>query len=238
MTSGDIDFDYILFGGTFDPPHIGHLAMVKSAQLRFPKAAVVVIPSWAPPVSSSTKKNVTTDFADRLAMTVIAFDEWENVTVSAMEEDIGGTSYSVETIQEFLKDHESSRVAWMMGYDQFAKFFNWKEPKTILKMVSLLVAKRPACGPEPKNYLQEAEKLSSNLGFKPQIASTKEAVFQNENCAIVFLPEAPPDVSSSNLRADLINGAKRCEDTIPSGVLQYISDAELYHDITTGKGSI
>ena len=114
-----------LLGGTFNPPHNGHVALAARARAHFDIDPLRVLVSVAPP-----HKSVDTDADVRLRLTELAFPDAE---VQRDER-----PYSIDTVKGFGDD-----AIFLVGADQFAKFLTWREPNEILDHVRLGVATRP-----------------------------------------------------------------------------------------------
>ena len=125
-----------LFGGAFDPPHNGHVALVRTALERFDLERLVVIPTGLPP-----HKPVQTPAAIRLRLAQAAFAGISRVEVSDWEIERGEPSYTVETTR-WAKERWGELI-FLVGADQFAKLETWKEPERVLELARLGVATRP-----------------------------------------------------------------------------------------------
>lgn len=227
-----IEPEWIFFGGTFDPPHVGHMDAVRFARSRFTDAEIVLVPSFEPPVSKDEMKTVHSSFPDRVAMCVVAFDEWERVQVSSLEEDLGGPSYTIKTLRDLRGEYPNARLAWMIGADQLAQFANWFEPKDILELASLVIVPRP--GQSRSDLILQASQLATSLGFKNSIDREAGVVLLDGGCNIYLLNEAPADVSSTEVRK--IVGAKgvgALEGLVDGSIAAYIEDLELYSESGT-----
>jgi nicotinate-nucleotide adenylyltransferase len=116
-----------LFGGAFDPPHRGHVALVKRAKAVFGLEHVVVLVSAAP-----GHKRVETPAAARLQLAQAAFPEDEVV--------VDGHGRTIDTLREHP---EWDGAVFLIGADEFCDFLSWKEPEEVLSRVRLAVATRP-----------------------------------------------------------------------------------------------
>lgn len=129
-----------LLGGTFNPPHWGHLKLAELAVGTLGLDAVWFVPTAAPPHKPSPLE--ATDqvrcrlLAEALAGTGLPF------RVEPLELDRGGTSYTVDTL-EALAERDGQAWIFLMGSDQLRGFDTWKRPERILELASLAVAPRP-----------------------------------------------------------------------------------------------
>ena len=121
-----------LFGGAFDPPHTGHVALAARAIAHFCLDRLIVLPTGVAP-----HKRVQTDPETRLRLARAAFAELPGAEVSRWEVDRDGPSYTVETVR-----HWPGSV-FLIGADQFADFLAWREPNEVLEHARLGVPTRP-----------------------------------------------------------------------------------------------
>lgn len=132
-----------LFGGTFDPPHFGHLVLAEWARVRLRLDRVVFVPAGTPP---HKRGRPLTDAALRLALTRLAVRGNPAFTVSGFEARRAGPSFTVDTLRHFHTRQPGARFYLLMGADSLADFPNWHEPAEIARLATLVVAARP--GPE------------------------------------------------------------------------------------------
>ena len=133
-----------LFGGTFDPPHIGHLLVAQTIfeSERFDK--IVFIPTFKTP-----EKDHVTNINDRLAMLTMAVTSNPNFEICDMEIKRGGVSYSIDTIKEYKNefDLKSNELFYLIGSDSLQNFHNWKDADQILDNCKVIIALRPGFKP-------------------------------------------------------------------------------------------
>ena len=129
-----------LFGGTFDPPHIGHLLVAQTIFEAENFDKIVFIPTFKTP-----KKNNISDIKDRLAMLRMGVTSNPNFEISDLEIQRGGTSYTIDTIREYKSDqnYDSRELYYLIGSDSLQTFHIWKEPREILDESQVIVALRP-----------------------------------------------------------------------------------------------
>ena len=125
-----------VFGGAFDPPHLGHVALVRAALEHFGFERILVVPAGDPP-----HKEVATSAEIRAGLAELAFAGVPEIEISRLELDPGGPRYTVDTLHRLRESF--SDLTLLVGADQFAGFLRWREPGTILELASLAVANRP-----------------------------------------------------------------------------------------------
>jgi nicotinate-nucleotide adenylyltransferase len=131
-----------IFGGTFDPIHLGHLITAQSViELRNLKK-VIFIPAFISPHKSNVK---TTSPDDRLNMIKLAVKGISFFDYSDIEIKKGGVSYTVDTLRELKKKYDN--IEFIIGYDNIFSFNTWKEPDEIFKLGKIIVLKRKSSHP-------------------------------------------------------------------------------------------
>jgi nicotinate-nucleotide adenylyltransferase len=135
-----------LFGGTFDPPHFGHLIVAQTIFEAEHFDKIVFIPAHIPPHKKGKK---ISSLELRLEMLKIAIKDNPNFEISDIEIKRGGISYSLETIRDYKKQTELSQdeLFYLIGSDSLKLFYAWENPKAILKECQLIVAIRPGFRP-------------------------------------------------------------------------------------------
>ena len=127
-----------MFGGTFDPPHIGHLLVAQTIFEAENYDKIVFIPTFKTP-----QKNNITDIKDRLAMLRMGVTSNPNFEISDLEIQRGGTSYTIDTVREYKsdQDYDSRELYYLIGSDSLQTFHTWKEPREVLDECQVIVAK-------------------------------------------------------------------------------------------------
>lgn len=131
-----------LFGGTFDPPHIGHFNIAESILDEFSIDKFLFIPSFIPP----DKINKPYSAAEhRLAMLKLTIADNPRFQISEVELNRKGVSYTVDTIQEIQAEMHigKAQTYLLIGGDSLVEFHTWREPDTILSLAKVIVAIRP-----------------------------------------------------------------------------------------------
>jgi nicotinate-nucleotide adenylyltransferase len=130
-----------IFGGTFDPPHIGHLALAERACDRLKLDRVLFIPAGQPP---HKRRAGMSSAAERLAMTRLAVRGARAFRVSAMELEAAGPSFTARTVRRLTR--AGRRLYLLIGSDSLDEFRTWRDYEEILAHVTLAIADRPGAG--------------------------------------------------------------------------------------------
>lgn len=201
-----------LFGGTFDPPHLGHLVLAEWARVGLRLDRVVFVPAGTPPHKRGRR---LTDAALRLAMTRLAVRGNPAFTVSGFEARRDGPSFTVDTLRHFHARQPGARFYLLMGADSLADFPTWHEPGEIVRLAALVVATRP--GPSPPGSRTAAAAAASGRGLLPVDARGRVVMLDNPAVAI----------SSSALRARARAG-RSLRYLVPDAVAAYVARHGLY----------
>ena len=126
-----------IYGGTFNPPHIGHVRAAEFALQAMELDRLLVIPSCISPHKQIPEGSPTPE--QRLQMVQAAFSGMENVQVSDLELRRGGSSYTYETVEQVRELYPNDEILLFMGTDMFLSFDTWRNPESILKNAALAV---------------------------------------------------------------------------------------------------
>ena len=192
-----------IYGGTFNPPHVGHIRGAEYAICALQLEKLLLIPSCVAPHKDIPVGSPTP--AQRAEMLHLA--KGESMEVCDIELNRGGTSYTYETVEALAEQYPNKELVLIIGTDMFLSFLTWKEPQRILNKVSLGIL-----------YRGDKDELS-------RIADQKRLL--EEQGAVVYLIENPVTaISSTQLRRMLIF---RCASAfLPEGVEHYIRCNNLY----------
>lgn len=129
-----------IFGGTFNPPHIGHMVVAESVRDQLQLDTILFIPSATPP---NKRDGSVAPGNERLAMTKIAIDDHPAFQVSDIEISRGGISYSIDTLAALAEMYRNANLHLIIGADNLIEFETWKSPEKILSKADLVVVTRP-----------------------------------------------------------------------------------------------
>ncbi len=191
-----------LYGGSFDPVHLGHLRTAFEVRQRYALDHLRFIPSGNPPHRSAAQ----VDASHRVAMLRAAVGRIEGLQVDEREVRRSERSYSVDTIQSVQADFPGARIVLVIGMDQFRVFDTWHEWQKILSIAELVVMERPgeALNDTGRDMLKRAGSMSVQL------------------CSVTQF-----DISSSRIRRDL-QRQMEIDFLVPYDVQAYIEHNNLY----------
>jgi len=128
-----------VFGGSFDPVHIGHLVVAETCRERSRLDRVLFVPVAIQPHKRGQPPSPATD---RLEMLRLATGGHDRFAVSSIEIDRGGVSYTADTLDALAADHPGDELLLMLGPDALASLPTWHEPRRILEAAAILAVER------------------------------------------------------------------------------------------------
>ena len=207
-----------VFGGTFDPVHLGHVGLAEYLLKIGRVNRIVFLPAPHPPHKPGSEP---APFADRAEMIRIAIAGHAGMSVSEMEAERSGPSYTIDTLDILKRRYPAEQFVWVIGSDSLNQLHLWYEAERLVRENRFLVYPRPGA---------EAD-LDLLRSVWPQ-----ELFDKLESEILDGAPEF--ETSSTELRRRLQEqGPDSCPDMLPEPVLHYIKDHNLYPhrngDITT-----
>ena len=196
-----------IFGGTFSPPHKGHVAAAACFRETFGLDRLLVVPAAVAP--NKEGKDIL-PAGHRVAMCRLAFDGIPSCEVSEIELARGGTSYTYLTLAELSAP--GVELYLLMGSDMFLTLGTWRRPEEILRLATVVVAGRV----NDPGTLREMEK-------------TREELLSKYGGKIAFLDNPVVEVSSTFLREKIAAG-EETENWLCPSVRDYIEKEKLYDD--------
>ncbi|MBQ6019948.1 MAG: nicotinate-nucleotide adenylyltransferase [Clostridia bacterium] len=193
-----------ILGGTFDPPHKGHLYLGANFARALALDRVLVIPAAVPPHKAD--KKLTSD-ADRLEMCRLAFDD-PVFEVTDLELRRAGKSYTVDTLALLKKDAPDDDFYLLIGSDMLLYFDQWYRWREIRKMCTLCSFSRS----EDEDYDRLADYAGNVLGG-----------------GVLLLDQPPMEISSTEIRRRVRMG-EDVDELLPGAVAEYIRERGLYRE--------
>jgi len=207
----------LLFGGTFDPIHYGHLVMAQEALEQLSFNEVIFIPSAIPP-----HKEDVLSFFHRLKMTKLAINDIDYFKSSDIEEKREGPSYTYDTVMHFREKHPDSLIYWLIGTDSLPELKTWYKIKQLVQECVFVIAERNPY----KLYKAEHKNLYDFI-----VKETETFLDHNFTTHFVPLLNSVLEISSTNIRNRIMENEKYATKfLIPTEVENYIYDNNLYKD--------
>ena len=216
-----------LFGGTFDPIHIGHLRAATEVKQGFNLDRIVFIPAALPPHKTP---EAVADATDRLKMVELAVSGHSGFTVSDVELKRSGPSYSIDTIEHFKRSTpKDSGIFFITGLDAFLEIDTWKSHTELLRQVAFIVIARPMFDyNDLASRWDRLEKFIKSKISNEYKFSDSSACFVHSKAKPIYIFDVTAlDISSTRIR-DLIKKNQPAKFLIPAEIENYINSRGLY----------
>lgn len=150
-----------ILGGTFDPPHLGHLLLAEFAQHALGLSQVIFVPAGDPPHKDGTRSSA----AHRLAMLELAVGDSPGWSISRVDLDRSGPHYTVDMLRLLAQVQPSAELYFIMGGDSFRDLLTWSRPAELIKQCRLVVMQRPNVTIHPAMHAAALPELASRSSF-------------------------------------------------------------------------
>jgi nicotinate-nucleotide adenylyltransferase len=189
-----------VMGGTFDPIHHGHLVAASEVQSWFGLDEVVFVPTGAPWQKSD---RLVTAAEDRYLMTVIATASNPRFSVSRVDIDRGGPTYTIDTLRDLRTAYPDAELYFITGADALAEIFTWRDADELFALAQFVGCTRPGYSMDPATLAQ----------------------IPHDRVTMVEVPALA--ISSTDCRRRTTRGEPVWY-LVPDGVVQYIAKHHLY----------
>ena len=208
-----------IFGGTFNPPHMGHLGLLQEVYKKAGLSTVLMIPAAQNPLKAMLEGPTP---EQRLEMSRLAVASWGNdFVVNDQEIRRGGKSFTVDTIKELRKTIDADDLYLIVGMDKLEELENWKDISRILTESNLIVASRPGF-----DFPESQEDLPPTIrGLVEEFDFNFIELKTGRNVQFIRLKDI--EASSSEIRKWIRTG-KSVEKYVPLSVEGYIKKQGLY----------
>ncbi|MBO4343351.1 MAG: nicotinate (nicotinamide) nucleotide adenylyltransferase, partial [Clostridia bacterium] len=200
-----------LFGGSFNPPHIGHTLIARDFYYASGVDLLIIMPAYVSPFKGKT--DVGAD--KRFEMTKLAFlplgEEGICYKVSDYEISKGGVSYTIDTVEHLLREYKAEKIRLCVGSDMLFSIENWKDARALMEKC-VIYSKERKDG-EYESLCAHAEHLREKYGAQ-----------------VVIMQKKPYEASSTEARTDL----KSLENTVCEKVREYIKKNRLFEYSESG----
>lgn len=211
-----------IFGGGFNPPHMGHISCLTSVQKKAGLDKIFVIPTYQSPLKTQVDGPTP---EQRLEMVKKALQGFGNqFEVDDQEIKRKGVSFTVDTIQQYRKDHAADDLHLIIGADHLETFANWREYKTVLKECNLIIATRP--GFDIPTSRDQLPSFLSDIVLEYDFNFIE--LTTGRNVQFIRIPDV--DISASELRKK-IRTQRPVDQFLPLAVETYIKNEKLYQSL-------
>lgn len=215
-----------LLGGSFDPPHNGHVALARYFATLLAPDELRVIPAGQP----WQKQNLQTPAVHRVAMARLAFAQLP-VPVVIDEQEIlrGGATYTIDTLRAVRAElGPDAAIAFLVGADQLQQLHTWKDWQQLFEYAHICAASRPG-------FAFDSAHLPPEIARECTRRAASAEQIRNSPHGLMFLADGlHVDLSATAIRAALARGEPAAS-SLPAAVLDYTQQHHLYEDQWTSK---
>jgi len=202
-----------IFGGTFDPVHIGHKLVIENLLELIKLDELIVIPNGTPP-----HKEKRIGETNKLRMTKLALGHIDKVKIDDREIIKETPSYAFLTFKELQKENPNDTLLWIMGSDSYSKIDTWHRYEEFIEEVNLVILSRPDCPIKKDSFaerLLETRKIDDVKGF------------ENQTSKILLLSINPIKLTSTEIRT-MISNKNDVSKSLNQDVYKLIKENNLY----------
>jgi nicotinate-nucleotide adenylyltransferase len=215
------------FGGTFDPPHCGHIALAQAAIKRLNLDQVLVAPVGTQPLKGGSPH---CSFEDRLAMVKLAVAGEPRLDASAVDAPLPGgqPNFTFDTLQRLrLQLLPSDELFCLLGADSFLTLRQWHRSTELLLFCDFIVGGRPGFSLEQINAALPTEVRNIAEHHQPGFTRYTLSGDSSQSTGLFLLPDLDQDISATEIRAALAEGAEQ-QTVLAPAVAEYIRSHGLY----------
>ncbi len=212
------------YGGSFDPPHIGHLTIARKLSKLFALDEFVFIPAFHAPHKKNKKP---TSAFHRFTMLSLATDDEGKFRVSTVELDAPEKPFTYETQSKLKNDSPNAEIFFVIGADSWAEIDTWREWEKVLTQTNIIVVTRPDYEISFSHINEKIKRRIINLKDNQELKSK----IQNPKSKIqkIYITDAVNlDVSATEIRRKIRAKENDWRELVPNEVAKYIEKYELY----------
>jgi len=214
-----------IVGGTFNPPHLGHLALARHALTELDLERVFLMPAYRAP---GKPPEPDPGAEHRVRMCRLAAAGTAGVSACVLEVERGGTSYTADTLRAIHEDWPDAELTLIVGADTARTMPSWRDPENVLELARIAIAER-----EPTDA-EEALAALAAVGGAPGREERRERRTSTAGALVLEMPRI--GISSSLVRRRVAEG-ERVEDLVGGAVAGYIAQLGLYREPAGIRGS-
>jgi nicotinate-nucleotide adenylyltransferase len=205
-----------IFGGTFDPPHVGHLLAATDAIEHLGLDRLVFVPAAVQPLMAG---RTTASAEDRLAMSRVTVGDDPRLETDSIEVERDGLSYTIDTLREFARRSPSAERYFLVGADVLSSFAQWRDPQGVLELATLAVLTRRAdSGVQMRDDAIRSDQVHASAANDLDDAIARRST---------IVPTRRIDISSTEIR-DRVRSGRSIHGFVTDTVAEYISSHGLY----------
>jgi nicotinate-nucleotide adenylyltransferase len=194
-----------IYGGSFDPVHLGHLQTALSVKKELDLEKCLLMPCASP----VHKNGLHYSDNERIKMLNLALQDYPELEVNLIEIKRGGHSYTIDTLKDLAQTQPDEIICLIIGMDSFAQFKSWKCWREFANYVHLIVLPRP-------NY------QNNSLSLAPFQTTTEKQLLSKQQHGLLYFASSPLiDISSSDIRCKMAAN-KSLNDFLPETIINYL----------------
>ncbi|HKN84877.1 MAG TPA: nicotinate-nucleotide adenylyltransferase, partial [Pyrinomonadaceae bacterium] len=229
-----------LYGGTFDPVHVGHLEVARRVSQLFEIEKLIFVPAQIAPHKIGRP---VTEPLHRYAMLALATQEDSRLVISTFELDAPDRRYTFETIEHFQRElNDSTELFFIMGADSWSEITTWREWERLLTMTNHIVVTRPGyelatahVGPLSERIVHVRTSVECGglpLSQRAERATLPKAASSPRTPKIFLTDIVMNDASATNIRRLASEGrTEELVGLVPGPVLDYIKKYQIYREV-------
>ena len=215
------------FGGTFDPPHHGHLAVARAAADRFRLDRILFAPVARQPLKLESQP---TSMLHRYAMVALATADDPRFVASQLDvADTGAPNFTVDAIARLRNEEPEAKLFSLIGADAFQAIARWREPQKLLSLCDWIVAARPGYSLDALEAALPAGVVCATLEDDEEGEGLLLRHEHQSSTRVLLLKETREDVSATEVRSAITEDAWKMQD-VPPRVADYIRKTRLYQE--------
>ncbi|MBP9707085.1 MAG: nicotinate-nicotinamide nucleotide adenylyltransferase [Oligoflexales bacterium] len=225
--------ELVIYGGTFDPPHFGHLECVDCAANRFPRAKFIVAPTPKPPQIAGIEKLPFLSFEFRVQLLKKIFarrNSTNTIEFSSAETELPPPNYTVNLLSEFHRRYDGKKLGFLMGQDQIMVFNQWFNPQKIFDLASLVVVQRYKQKENQKEFRQVLVTTFEKINMKIVWVDDSSALIYDGSdsvkpkSAIFMIEKIVCEASSTEIKQFLEDKKAIPKDWLSADLVEMIQD--------------
>ena len=194
-----------IYGGSFDPVHLGHLKTAESIKKELNFERLLLLPCCEP----VHKDSLNYSPKQRLEMLSLAIKEYPSLEIDTREIERGGSSFMIDTLTELVDEFKGSTIGLIIGMDSFISFKTWKKWDEFARLVHLIILPR------------KTDKPSQNKLETFDVAIDKVDLNKQPNGLLYFSNSELIDISSSDIRGKIASN-QNLDGLMPSSVINFL----------------
>ena len=215
-----------LYGGTFDPVHVGHLEIARRVSEVFEIEKLLFIPAQMAP--HKVGRPVTHPI-HRYAMLALATQDDPRLAISTFELDAPDRRYTVDTLEHFQRElGDSTKLFFIMGADSWSEITTWREWERLLSMANHIVVTRPGYDPSMTHVGEHKDRI---------VDLRKSVALDDRGLTRIYITDlVMNDVSATHIRRLASEGRnEELVNLLPGPVLDYINKYEIYRELNEAR---